>query len=226
LYRFLENERVNAEAILRAIYKEGTKDLEEGERLVCVDISLIKKPYSKALEGLHFVGPEKVPGYELITCLGLDKEGNISLGYAHLVSHREKCFKSMPDEVRRGIEEAAVNLKRGNSCLIYVCDRGFDDRKVFEKVTELDESFVIRAYKDRKFDGGRKLKEVSEEHCSSRTIYSENEGKGQLLRCFDLLRLHSRKHRRNKANPRSFPRSCPKKPRQVAFAYQPTRKLA
>ena len=69
------------------------------------------------MEGLRFVGPEKIPGYELITCLGLDKEGNISLGYAHLVSHREKCFKSMPDEVRRGIEEAAVNLKRGNSCL-------------------------------------------------------------------------------------------------------------
>lgn len=81
------------------------------------------------------------------------------MGYAHLVSHREKCFKSMPDEVRRGIEEAAANLK-SNSNLIYVCDRGFDDRKVFEKVTELDESFVIRVYKDRKFDGGRKLKEL------------------------------------------------------------------
>jgi len=50
---------VSAEAILRAIYKEGTKDLEEGEGLVCVDISLIKKPYSKALEGLNFIGAEK-----------------------------------------------------------------------------------------------------------------------------------------------------------------------
>jgi hypothetical protein len=102
LYRFLENERVSTEVILRAIYKEGTKDLEEGERLVCVDISLIKKPYSKALEGLHFVGPEKVPGYELITCLGLDKEGNISLGYAHLVSHREKCLKACPTRCEGG----------------------------------------------------------------------------------------------------------------------------
>lgn len=62
LYRFLKNERVNTEAILKAIYKEGTKVLEEGEGLVCVDISLIKKPYSKALEGLNFVGAEKVPG--------------------------------------------------------------------------------------------------------------------------------------------------------------------
>ncbi len=150
--------------------KEGTKDIDEGERLVCIYISLIKKPYSKALEGLHFVGAEKVSGYELITCLGLDKEGNISLGYAHLVSHREKSFKSMPDEVRRGIEEAAVNLKKGNNCLIYVYDRGFDDRKVFEKVTELDESFVIRVYKDRKFDGGCKLKRSLKKHCSSRTI--------------------------------------------------------
>lgn len=138
---------------------------------------------------------------------------------------KEKCFKSMPDEVRRGIEEAAANLK-SNSNLIYVCDRGFDDRKVFEKVTELDESFVIRVYKDRKFDGGRKLKEVSESIASLEQYTAKMKVRGSYC---DVPIYFGYTHVSIGGTGLTLvvsPRSCPKKSRQVAFAYQPTRKLA
>jgi hypothetical protein len=161
LYRFLDNERVQAEALVERVCRESALSLEGEERLVCVDLSPVKKPHARALEGLHPVGQKKIPGYELLTCLGMDPLGHLAVGYARLVAYGEKGFRSLPTEVQRAFEGAKEKLGGANRRLIYVLDRGFDDRKVFAWVLELKEAFVIRVYQDRAVGEGRKLKEVA-----------------------------------------------------------------
>ena len=142
------------------MYQESSLGLEEGERLVCMDVSPVRKPYAKALEGIHPVGKKKVPGYELLTCLGVDGKGHLALAYAKLVAYREKGFLSLPAEIRDTLKQAQTRVG-GQSPLIYVCDRGFDDYSVFQQILELTETFVIRVYHDRSLGGGRKLREVA-----------------------------------------------------------------
>jgi hypothetical protein len=45
--------------------------------------------------------------------------------------------------------------------LVYVADRGFDDRKVFGQVLGLGEGFVVRVYRDRRLREGDSLREVA-----------------------------------------------------------------
>jgi len=162
LYRFLDNERVSAPAILERVYQESILGIkEEGERLVCVDLSPVKKPYARVMEGLHRVGRKKVLGYELLTCLGVDQESHLALGYAHLVAYGERGFRSLPWEVKRAFQRAQKQLGGPGVRLIYVCDRGFDDRRVFTQVLEMGEAFVIRVYHDRLLERGGKLKGIA-----------------------------------------------------------------
>lgn len=161
LYRFLDNERVSAAAILERVYRESILGLKGKEHLVCVDLSPVKKPYARVMEGLHRVGRKKVLGYELLTCLGVDQEGHLALGYAHLVAYGERGFRSLPWEVKRAFQRAQKQLGGPGVRLIYVCDRGFDDRRVFTQVLELGEAFVIRVYHDRLLERGGKLKGIA-----------------------------------------------------------------
>lgn len=119
----------------------------------------MRKPYARALEGIHPVGKKKVPGYELLTCLGVDGKGHLALGYAKLVAYRDKGFLSLPAEIRDTLKQAQTRVG-SQSPLICVCDRGFDDYSVFQQILELRETFVICVYHDHPLGGGRKPREV------------------------------------------------------------------
>ncbi|RYM27124.1 transposase, partial [Meiothermus sp. PNK-Is4] len=79
LYRFLDNPRVKAEALLERICEESTEALVGEEVLVLLDPSPLHKPYARALEGLHPVGGEREAGYELLTALGVDAAGHLAV---------------------------------------------------------------------------------------------------------------------------------------------------
>ncbi|WP_244880477.1 hypothetical protein [Thermus parvatiensis] len=140
LYRFLSNPRVEAEALLDRVYQESATALEGEEVLVLLDLSPVAKPYARALEGIARVGKDRRPGYELLTALGLDPAGRLALGYAHLVAYGERGFASLPKEVEGAIEAARERLGGVGRRLVYVADRGFDDRKVFGQVLALGRS--------------------------------------------------------------------------------------
>ncbi|WP_269801864.1 hypothetical protein [Thermus sediminis] len=112
LYRFLANPRVGAEALLERVCRESVL----------------------ALEGIARVGRKRETGYELLTALGMDVQGRLALGYAHLVAYGERGFASLPREVERAIAGARGVLGGEGRRLVYVADRGFDDRKVFGQV--------------------------------------------------------------------------------------------
>jgi len=57
----------------------------------------------RALEGIARVGRKREAGYELLTALGMDAQGRLALGYAHLVAYGERGFASLPREVERAI---------------------------------------------------------------------------------------------------------------------------
>jgi hypothetical protein len=162
LYRFLDNRRVSAEAILKQVIQLGLETLQGEELLVLVDISPIKKPYAEDFEGLSLVSSRKVPGYELLTCLGVDRVGHLGLGYARLLAYRERGLTTLPREISKALAEASQNLGAEGRKLIFVFDRGFDDRKVFLQIKDLNQAFIARVHHDRTLDDRRKLKAVAE----------------------------------------------------------------
>jgi hypothetical protein len=103
LYRFLANPWVGAEALLERVCRESALALEGQEVLVFLDLSPVRKPHARALEGIARVGRRREAGYELLTALGMDAQGRLALGYAHLVAYRERGFASLPREVERAI---------------------------------------------------------------------------------------------------------------------------
>jgi hypothetical protein len=161
LYRFLANPRVGAEALLERVCRESALALEGEEVLVFLDLSPVRKPHARALEGIARVGRKREAGYELLTALGMDAQGRLALGYAHLVAYGERGFASLPREVERAIAGARGVLGGEGRRLVYVADRGFDDRKVFGQVLGLGEGFVVRVYRDRRLGEGDSLREVA-----------------------------------------------------------------
>ncbi|WP_232822476.1 transposase [Thermus sediminis] len=105
LYRFLANPRVGAEALLERVCRESALALEGEEVLVFLDLSPVRKPHARALEGIARVGRKRETGYELLTALGMDVQGRL-VGYAHLVAYGERGFASLPREVERAIAGA------------------------------------------------------------------------------------------------------------------------
>ena len=77
-----------------------------------------------AFEGLSPVSSRKVPGYELLTCLGVDRVGHLGLGYARLLAYRERGLTTLPREVSKALAEATRNLGAEGRKLIFVFDRG------------------------------------------------------------------------------------------------------
>ena len=54
-----------------------------------------------AFEGLSLVSSRKVPGYELLTCLGVDRVGHLGLGYARLLAYRKRGLTTLPREIAK-----------------------------------------------------------------------------------------------------------------------------
>lgn len=77
----------------------------------------------------------------------MDGKGQLGISYAHLVSYKEKGFTFLPDEVQRALKETKARLAKRK--IIFVCDLGFDDSKVFKTILSYKEAFVIFVYHDR-----------------------------------------------------------------------------
>jgi hypothetical protein len=162
LYRFLGNRRVSAEALLERVCELGLEGLEGAELLALLDVSPLEKPYARAMEALAPVGKGRVPGYELLTCLLLEGQGHLGLGYGRLLAYGERGMTSLPQEVLKAVSCCHQLLGGRGLRPTYVADRGFDDRKLFRLVLALGEGFVVRVYHDRLLDDGRRLGAVAE----------------------------------------------------------------
>ncbi len=122
--------------------------------VVNFDNSDITKPYGKKFEYLDIVidasdpKKEKKPGYPVVNAvvLGKNKKQPIPI-YSKIVSTKDPEFKSMNTYTMESINKAyeAVGTFTG------VFDRGYDDKKIFRYMDQLESEFIVRLKNNRKF---------------------------------------------------------------------------
>ena len=142
--------KVDADALSSVLSEEGAKLLAgEQEVLLVIDESDLRKPYSRQLEYLDSVSDlsgKPVPGYVTLSVLGIGESGQRALLYQRTFSSNDPAFKSLNKERKRAItqvEQALHKVLAGR--LIWVMDRGFDDKKVFTFLQQRGSCFVVRA---------------------------------------------------------------------------------
>jgi hypothetical protein len=125
--------------------------------LVILDFTNLEKPYGYRFGALSTlkasglrVGPRlrhgRVPGYNQLIGLAV-RAKNVGLVFSKTISYVTDDFVSLNRDVFRAIRYSH-KLLVGHK-LRFICDRGFDDEKLFAFVTNLRHQFVIRLYHDR-----------------------------------------------------------------------------
>lgn len=145
---------LNAEKIGKKILEQGAERLRNCDEVkVILDGSDLRKPYSTSLEHLSTVrdlNGHPIPGYPTLNAIGINPAGQQTLLYHKTYSPLETDFKSERDEVRTAIQTITTALRaQGVGRIIWILDRGFDDRKVIDWILETKACFVIRAQHDR-----------------------------------------------------------------------------
>ncbi len=118
------------------------------------DNSDITKPYGKKFECLDVVidasdpKKEKKPGYSVINAvvLGKNKKQPIPI-YSKIVSTKDPEFESMNTYTIESINKAYEGVGKFTG----VFDRGYDDKKIFRYMDNLELEFIIRLKTNRKF---------------------------------------------------------------------------
>jgi len=121
------------------------------DTIFCVDGSEIVKKHTKSFEALDRVRDGNTgkieDGYHVFEIAALTKKYKMPFSvYSKVYSSKEKNFKSENDETFKGLKLLSNYFgKLGIKAL----DRGYDDNKFFSYFTDREESFVIRAKKNR-----------------------------------------------------------------------------
>jgi len=176
-YRFLRNCGFSWDSLLLPLYRKS-KSLFAGERKVLgiIDLSSIEKPYSRKMEGICRVksrkGDRTVNGYMNISVL-LSWAKKVGLGYFKIFSHQCELM-SQNKEIELAISEVS-NLLPEDTKVIWVWDRGFDDKKNYREVLGLGDEFVGRVYHNRLITvKGKKSKLLTEGRALPLSMYKFN----------------------------------------------------
>jgi Transposase DDE domain len=132
----------------------GAKRLAKHDEVkVILDGSDLRKPYSTSLEYLDTVldlNGDPVAGYPTLNAIGIGQNGKQALLYHKTYSSLEDGFKSEREEIRIAIQTVTTALRaQGVGRIIWILDRGFDDRKVIDWILATGGCYVIRARHDR-----------------------------------------------------------------------------
>lgn len=155
IYRFIWNKRVKTESLYEGLYAIG-QGVIAGEELaylvVAVDPVNFEKPYAADIAQVSVVHKATPPavdgkarlvhGYPAITATVVNSKVPVT-SYAKWFSYLSTDFLSQNCEIFDSFENTG-HLFPGRK-IRYVCDAGMDDQKMFEKVQQLNQEFVIRA---------------------------------------------------------------------------------
>ena len=148
-------------------YLKMIRSWAPAEPVIFIDDSDVIKPDGYHFEALGIVrdGSKSTPeksvfckGYHVTEACCLTESGHPVSIFSELHSSAEKSYKSAND-----ITFAAI--KRGTRLFgkaTYVMDRGYDDNKIFNNFTELEQDYVIRLTKKRKLFYNRKWMPATE----------------------------------------------------------------
>ena len=125
------------------------------EPVIHIDDSDVAKPEGYHLESIGIVRdgsrsrPEKnvyCKGYHVTEACVLTSSNHPVSIFSELHSSKEKGFTSMNDITFAAMERGSQLYKKAT----YVMDRGYDGNKMFQKMWELGQDFVIRLTQKRK----------------------------------------------------------------------------
>ena len=141
------------EKIWNNYLKEVKKNIDEGNVIVLFDDSDINKEYSRKLEDLDRVidasSPDKkiVYGYHVCEATVLTKKEKQPMSiYSKIYSCKSANFKSKNTYTLESIE-AAEEVTGGDFTGIF--DRGYDDNKLIDIMSQGKRKFVVRLNDDR-----------------------------------------------------------------------------
>ena len=151
-----KNQRANLtpEIISSKLTSKGAKQLAKHDEVkVILDGSDLRKPHSTHLEFLSSVrdlNGNPVNGYPTLNAIGIGQHNKQALLYHKTFSPLDPNFKSEREEIKIAIQTVTTALRaQGVGRIIWILDRGFDDRKVIDWILETKGCFVIRAQHDR-----------------------------------------------------------------------------
>lgn len=147
----MRNSHFDWQLLFNPLYRISSSLLNGENRVLgIIDLSSIEKTYARKMEGISRVkkkdGSGTTNGYMNISIL-LSWSNKVDLGYFKLFSHQCELM-SQNKEIELAISEVSKLLPEDTK-IIWVWDRGFDDRKNYRKVLGLEDEFVGRAYHDR-----------------------------------------------------------------------------
>jgi len=119
-------------------------------RLYIMDDTEIVKPLSERMEALCTVrdgsdGDKLKPGYFLNEIVAVNKKNQPVSVSSKLYTSGEKGFQSANKIRNEAIKEVIANYGDG----LFICDRGFDDVKLFNYLVKLHQKFIVRCTSNR-----------------------------------------------------------------------------
>jgi len=149
--RLLTSDSFSVEDINKDLLKKGADKIKE-EKMVYVieDGSEIRKKHSNKLEKLMKVRSldgKLVNGYRSENTITVTADGKkVILTTIKVFSSKEEDFKSENIFKFENIKQTSKELRKNNKELqiVYVKDRAYDDKKIFNKIIENKSDFIIR----------------------------------------------------------------------------------
>ncbi len=170
------------EIIWNNYLSEVKRNINIDDAIALFDDSDINKEYSKKLEDLDRVidasSPEKkiVNGYHVCEAVLLTKNEHQPISiYSKIYSCKSENFESKNKYTLESIK--AVEQVVGNK-FTGILDRGYDDKKIFEYMTDNHHNFVVRLNDERKLLFKGKKKSVEE-------VSKTRKGKIKMMALFD-----------------------------------------
>ena len=138
-----------------ASYLQQVKRMVPAEPVIHIDDSDVVKPNGYKFEALGIVrdGSESTAtksvykkGYHVTEACALTASNHPVSIFSHIHSSQEKDYKSANTITFHAIEQGAALFGKAT----FAMDRGYDDNKMFLKLDELGQDYVIRLTKKRK----------------------------------------------------------------------------
>ena len=148
LLHFLHSPKFHSAAVKEAHRKRLRKELKRsGEVRIYADLSDLSKPYARKMRALDTVrdgsdpDKRKRPGYWLSQVYAVTSEGALLPVVVEPFSTKEEGFLSQNALILDAMEYVyEATGGRGT----WISDRGYDDRKFFDRLLDRERSFVIR----------------------------------------------------------------------------------
>jgi hypothetical protein len=133
--------------VIQRLVQRGVEMLAGDDDIwVAMDTSDLRKPHATKMPDLMTVRDldgGAVPGYRLITALGLGKTAR-GLLYHHLFSSKAATFVSEPQEVLTAIEAIGQALAPVPAVVTFLMDRGFDSIAIWHRIWQQNQHLVCR----------------------------------------------------------------------------------